>query len=266
MSEVDLSSRIELTHYIASMADSLITDLFHKTQKTEGKLTDSYITELDRSIESMCLKNIQATFPDDGFEGEDTNAIKSKSGYAWIIDPIDGTNNFIRGLPLCGFQLAITFEDTLMYALILRPFTQEWFTAEKGKGAFYKNRQTGEEAPLKVSDRELKDAMAIFDASVGKRDNPATQILAGLADEIAAVRCFGVAVFDIPSVVSGVAEIFITGVAEKNDIAAGLLLLIEAGGEVYNLDGDPVKLDDKFMIFSAKTMKEPLLEAIKSAL
>lgn len=266
MNDLTLDKRIELAHYMTSNAGSLITDLFHKTLKVEEKLSDDYVTELDRAIESMCLKNIQEQFPEDGFFGEEGPKVNSKNGYVWIVDPIDGTNNFIRGLPLCGFQLAIMLEDEVQYSVILRPFTQEWFTAERGKGAFYRNRQTQEESQIKVSERGLKDSMAIFDASVGRSDNPSTQILATLSDEVAAVRVFGVAVFDLTAVASGVAEILVTGISSKYDIAAGSLLLTEAGGEMYNLKGQPSKLDDKFIIFSAKTLKEPLLKAIKSAL
>src|SRR5437762_3349779 len=103
MSDLDLTKRIQLAQYLASTAESLITDLFHKALKTDEKTTDDYVTELDRSIESMCLKNVIATFPDDGFYGEEDPGSKSKNGYEWIVDPIDGTNNFVRGLPLCGF-------------------------------------------------------------------------------------------------------------------------------------------------------------------
>ena len=266
MSEPVLEKRIELAHYLASNAGSLITDLFHKTLKAEEKLADDYVTELDRAIESMCLKNVQEQFSEDGFSGEEGPKVTSKNEYEWVVDPIDGTNNFLRGLPLCGFQLAILHNDEVVYAVILRPFTQEWFTAEKGKGAFYRNRLTHEESQLKVSDRKLNESMAIFDASVGKSDNPATQILATLSDEISAVRVFGVAVFDLSAVASGVADRLVTGISNKYDIAAGSLLLSEAGGEMYDLKGRPVKLDDKFIIFSSASLKDPLLRAIRSGI
>lgn len=266
MSDLDLGKRIELVHYMASTADSLITDLFHKSLQSDEKLADSHVNEMGVSIESMCLKNIQASFPEDGVSGEDMPDVPSKNSYNWIVDPIDGTDNFVRGLPLCGFQLAITFENEVVYAVILRPFTQEWFTAKKGEGAFYKNRQTGEDSILSVSERPLSEAMAIFDSAVGRSDNPSTQILGSMADQISAVRSFGAAVFDIGSVVSGEAEMYITGIANKYYVAAGTLLLSEAGGEVYDLEGNKPSLDDKFMIFSSKSIKEPLLKAIRSAL
>lgn len=266
MSEEDLKKRIETAHYVASAAGSLITDLFHKTLKTDNELANNSADDLEKSIESMCLNNVQSLYADDGFYTEQHNGSSTKSGFTWIVDAINGATNFTRGLPLCGFQLAIMYNDELVYAVILRPFTQEWFTAQKSQGAFYKNRQTGEESILSVSARDLENSMIIFDASVGKPDNPSTQLLASLAEEIAAVRSFGVSVFDLPSVASGMAEVLITGIAEKSHIAAGTLLLTEAGGEVYDLEGEKPTLDDRLMIFSSKTLKQPLLKSIKSNL
>ncbi len=264
--DTELDKRIGVAHYVASTADSMIMDLFHKTFLNNQKdLVDGLVTDLDVVIADMCLKNIQSEFAGDGFRSVQKTTV-STSGYAWIVDPIAGTNNFLRGIPLCGFQLAILQGTKMIFSLIMRPFTQERFMAQSGKGATYQNRITGETANLRVSERSLPQAMGIFDASIGKMDNPATQILASLANEVAAVRAFGVAVFDIPAVASGCAEFFVTGISDRFYVAAGALLLAEAGGEVYNLDGELPGLDDSFMIFSSKSLKEPLLRAIKSAL
>lgn len=260
----ELESRIKMAFYIASTASGLIRDLFHKTLKTEGKISGSFATELESSIESMSLKNIQSLFPDDGFTAEGGNDIASKSEYTWVIDPLDGLENFLRGLPLCGYQLAIMQQNKIVYAAIVRPFTQEWFTATIGNGAFYENKFTGEKSIMSASKRALEDSMVIFDSSIGKSDNPSTQLLGGLADEVSVARSFGAAVFDLPAVAGGVAEVLITGIAKLNDIAAGTLLVQEAGGEVYDLKGNVPDLHDEFMIFSSAQNKEPLLKAIRS--
>lgn len=259
-----LEARIKMAFYLASTASGLIRDLFHKTIKTEGKISGSFATELENSIESMSLLNIQSLFPDDGFIAERGNDVQTKSEYTWVIDPLDGLENFLRGLPLCGYQLAILQQNQIVYATIVRPFTQEWFTATLGNGAFYENKFTGEKSLMSVSSRSLEESMVIFDSSIGKSDNPSTQLLGGLADEVAVARSFGTAVFDLPAIAGGVAEVLITGIAKLNDIVAGTLLVREAGGEVYDLKGNVPDLHDSFMIFSAKQNKEPLLKAIRS--
>jgi fructose-1,6-bisphosphatase/inositol monophosphatase family enzyme len=87
-----------------------------------------------------------------------------------------------------------------------------------------------------------------------------------MSDEVSLARSFGTAAFDMPAVAAGVAEVLITGIAKLTDIAAGTLLVTEAGGEVYDLKGDMPELDAEFMIFSGKQLKEPLLKAIRSYL
>lgn len=260
----ELEPRIKMAFYIASTASGLIRDLFHKTLKTEGKISSDFATELETSIETMCIKNIQSLFPDDGFVAEQGNDYPAKNEYTWVVDPLDGLENFLRGLPLCGFQLTITKGGSLAYSVIVRPFTQEWFTATAGSGAFYENQLTGEKSAISVSGRALEESMVIFDSSIGRSDNPSTQLLGGLADEVAVARSFGTAAFDLPAVAAGVAEVLITGIAKLTDITAGTLLVREAGGEVYDLKGKAPELTEDFMIFSSKSLKEPLLKAIRS--
>lgn len=261
-----LEPRIKMAHYIASTASGLIRDLFHRTLKIEGKISTEFATELEQSIEGMASKNIQSLFPDDGFIAEQGNDYQAKNEYTWIIDSLDGIENFLRGLPLCGFQLAIMQNDRLVHSVIVRPFTQEWFKATSNNGAHYENQLTGETSAISVSGRALEDSMVIFDSSIGKSDNPSTQLLGSLADEVSVARSFGSAVFDLPAVAAGVAEILITGIARLTDIAAGTLLIREAGGEVYDLEGSVPALSAEFMIFSSPLHKEPLLRAIRSYL
>lgn len=260
----ELEPRIKMAFYIASTASGLIRDLFHKTLKTEGKISSDFATDLENSIESMSIKNIQSLFPDDGFTAEQGNDYPAKNEYTWVVDPLDGKENFLRGLPLCGFQLAIMNGSSLVYSVIVRPFTQEWFTATAGSGAFYENQLTSEKSMISVSQRALEESMVIFDSSIGRSDNPSTQLLGSLADEVSVARSFGSATFDLPAVAAGVAEVLITGIAKLTDIAAGTLLVREAGGEVYDLKGETPNLDADFMIFSSKTLQEPLLKAIRS--
>lgn len=106
--------------------------------------------------------------------------------------------------------------------------------------------------------------MVIYDAQVGRSDNKSTKILLNLADNVSATRVLGVAVFDIPAVASGVAEVLVTGIAKPYDIAAGILLLEEAGGECYNINGEKPSLHDEFMIFSTKTVKDEVLRVVNT--
>lgn len=260
----EINIRIPIAEYVASNAGSIITDLFHKTINTGEKAVNDYVTELDKNIESMALRTLSQQFPDDGFYGEENAGKESKNGFEWVVDPIDGTNNYVRGLTLCGFQMALLHDNEPVYALIHRPLTQEIYTATKGLGAKYTNNLTGESRKLRVSDRGLSKAIGIFDAKVGKLENPSTKIMIKLADKIAMIRVFGVAVVDLPAVAEGACEFLISGMAQKYDIAAGLLLIEEAGGISYAINGGRIGLDDNLVVFSNPSVKTDLLRVLNS--
>ncbi|MCA9347486.1 inositol monophosphatase [Candidatus Saccharibacteria bacterium] len=259
---LELKKRITLANYIASNAGSLITDLYHRKIRISEKEVNDFATELDKNIESMALRSILNQFPDDGFYGEENIRVDTKNGFEWVVDPIDGTNNYVRGLPLCGFQLAILFHDSPIFGLIHRPLTQEIYTATKGEGAHYVNQLTGENRSLEVSLRPLDQAIGIFDAKVGKSSNPSTSIMLRLSDHINMSRVFGVAVFDLPAVAEGAVEFLVSGIAKKYDLAAGMLLIQESGGVAYNLEGHEIKLTDELVIFSSPTVKDDILRFI----
>ena len=258
-----LQDRVELAHYIASNAGSVITDLYHKKIRTEQKEVNDFVTELDKSIESMALKTIKQKFPGDGFYGEENLSIDPENGFEWIVDPIDGTNNYIRGLPLCGFQVALVDTKEVVFGLIHRPLTQEIYTATKGGGAHYENRLTGERRKLSVSSRNLASSIGIFDAKVGKSGNPSSEILKKLIDKINMVRVFGVAVFDLPAVAEGSVEFLVSGIARKYDIAPGMLLIKEAGGVAYASDGSDISIEDDLTIFSGPHIKDEIVRLLE---
>lgn len=260
----ELMKRIPIGQYIATNAGSLISDLFHKKLITKEKTSNDFVTELDKNIESMALKTVMQGFSDDGFYGEENAGVDSKNGFEWVVDPIDGTNNYVRGFPLCGFQLAILYNNVPIYGLIHRPLTQEIYYAIKGNGANYQNNMTGETRVIQVSDRQLKEAIGIFDARVGKSTNKSTDLMIKIADSINMIRVFGVAVFDLPAIADGSADFLISGIAKRYDIAGGSLIIEEAGGVSYNLQGGSVGIDDELVIFSGKSLKQELLDKLNS--
>jgi fructose-1,6-bisphosphatase/inositol monophosphatase family enzyme len=245
-----LDERIRLADYIAGNAGSSITDLFHKQLHNSQKESNDYVSELDKAIESMAMKCVIESYPNDGFRGEENVGMESRSGFEWVVDPIDGTNNYLRGLPLCGFQLAIIYNGETVYGLISRPLLQDRYIAMMGKGAFYENTLTGEKTRIYVSTRKLQNAIGIFDSHLGGDDTSSTEFMKQVSSKIFSIRVFGVAVFDLPAVASGSVEFLVTGVAQKYDIAAGMLLVREAGGMAYQPSGAQATLENQTVVFS----------------
>lgn len=261
---IELTEREHTAFYIASNAGSMITDLFHRQLKKDPEDTDKFLMELEQSIEAMAHHSIQQLFPNDAIYKEETGGVKGDSGYLWVLDAIDGSKNYARGLPLCGFQLALLCNGAAQFSIIYRPFTQETFMARRGGGARYHNGMTGEESQIHVSGRPMSQALAIFDDSVGRVDNRSSMLLKALSDKVAFARVFGAAVFDLPAIASGVAEILVTGIAKPEDVAPGSLLIEEAGGVVFDVDGSTPALTDQFMIFTTPTIREQMLSIVQA--
>lgn len=259
--EEEILPRERLARYILETAGSIMLVSFHTHIKMAAKDSHDYVTEVDTRIEAYAKQTVLESFPEDSFSGEEGTLVLGTSGYEWVIDPIDGTNNYVRGLPFAGVQLAIMKNGEVVFGLIFRPFTQDVYSAVKGRGAFYENRLTGEKRRISVSLRTLDNAVGIFDDKVGKTDNPSTPIFHKLIDEIVKARVYGTAVYDIPSVAEGAVEFLVTGIAKKYDVAPGWLLVEEAGGSVFGLGSD-VSMDDGLVIFSNAKIKDNLLEVI----
>ncbi|MFZ1249288.1 MAG: inositol monophosphatase [Candidatus Saccharimonadales bacterium] len=261
--DTEVAARIRLAEQLLATAAERIADAFHTRLQTTQKSPNDYVSELDTSIEQYVQNELKQAFPEDNFYGEESGASGGTNQYLWVYDPLDGTNNFLRGLPFAGTQIALLKDDVIVYSLIHRPFTSEKYYAQKGQGAFYENFRTNEQRQLQVSERSLSEAMAIFDSKVGKTDNASTPLFNSLIDKIASVRVLGVAVYDLPAVAEGAVEFLISGIAKKYDVAPGWLLIEEAGGTVYSLHGEPT-IDNELLILSNQAVTQELLQSIQS--
>lgn len=259
----DLLARTRIADYIASEAGLSMLHAFHQKLSITEKSSHDFVSELDKTIEQFALKTIRESFPNDNFFGEEGGLDAASGEFEWVVDPIDGTNNFLRGLPFAGFQLAIIRSGEIQYGLISRPFTQDQYTAMLGQGAFYENKMTGERRQIHVSTRNLTNAICVFDARIGQENNQSNAIFSRLINTIDAVRVFGAAVYDLPAVAEGAVDVLVSGISKKYDVAAGWLLVEEAGGSVYSLEQTP-KVSDELLIFSSKNIESQVLEAIRS--
>lgn len=265
MNEIHYDDAIQLREKLArniiETAGSIMIVSFHTHIKQAVKEPHDYVTEIDTRIEQYAQQTIHEAFPDDSFSGEEGGYASGSSGYEWVLDPIDGTNNYVRGLPFAGVQIALLKDGVVVMGLIYRPFTQDIYSAVKGNGAYYENRLTGEKRRISVSKRNLSSAIGIFDDNVGKSNNLSTPIFQKLSDKIVKTRIYGAAVYDVPSVAEGAVEFLVTGVAKRYDIAPGWLLVEEAGGAVFG-NHMAVSMNDGLVIFSNAQIKNELVEVM----
>lgn len=200
------------------------------------KGSNDYVSEVDRSAEEIIIKQLQKAYPDHGFLAEESGAGGKESDYTWIIDPLDGTTNFLRGIPHYAVSIACQYQGKLEHAVVYNPVTREEFTASRGRGAQLNGRR------IRVSARTHLDG-ALLGTGIPFRDHqndklPAyLQTLGELAPQVAGIRRAGSAALDLAYVAAGRFDAFWEMGLQPWDMAAGLLLIQEAGGLVSDFAG-----------------------------
>ncbi len=184
------------------------------------------VTVNDLKIEERLINVIRSEFPGDRILSEETNADTLPGGRMWTVDPIDGTYNMCRGVPIYGIQCALYEGEETVFSLILLPETDEAFTAEKGCGAFRNG------VPISVERRDPEHAVVSFgDYSHRSADDRRLQhqIMGRVAERVAKVRMYGAASVDFAYLASGRIDGTLLFTRNRWDIAPGMLLAKEAG-------------------------------------
>lgn len=197
------------------------------------KANMDFATEVDRSVELEIRRDLHRAFPDHGFLGEETGA-SGHSRYRWVVDPIDGTSNFIHGIGHFAVSIALLDRNEPITGVIFDPLRNELFVAEKGRGALLDNRR------LRVSARrELAGAMLATGFAPRVRKQLASQlaITGALLAEAEDIRRSGSAALDLAYVACGRFDAYYETGVKPWDIAAGVLLVREAGGHVGDYAG-----------------------------
>ena len=197
------------------------------------------VTEADEASQQAIYDHIRSGFPKHGFLGEEgLDENPHDSVYRWIIDPLDGTSNYVHGFPYFAVSIALQQGDTLLVGVVYDPSRQEMFSAVAGGGAFL----NGE--PIYTSgltDLSLAMGMASLPIAAGPDDPAIQRFLTGL-QHLQTVQRTGSAALNLASVASGRADVFWSTSLNPWDVAAGVLLVQEAGGTVTDLAGGLVDI------------------------
>ena len=192
------------------------------------KANMDFATEVDRSVELEIRKDLRRAFPDHAFLGEETGASGS-ARFQWVVDPLDGTSNFIHGIGHFAVSIALLDRDEPITGVIFDPLRNELYVAEKGRGALLNDRR------LRVSGRRgLAGAMLATGFAPRTRSQLASQlaITGALLAEAEDIRRSGSAALDLAYVACARYDAYYEAGVKPWDIAAGLLLVREAGGQV----------------------------------
>ena len=214
------------------------------------------VSDADREAERVIRELLEAERPQDGLIAEEGSHSESESGRRWVVDPLDGTINFLYGFPAWGVSIALEDEVGLALGLVLDPVRPELFTAVRGEGA------TLDGEPIRVSGRtELARAMVATGFSYeSERRAQQADLLTTLLPRVRDIRRVGAAALDLCQVAAGRVDAFYERGLKRWDEAAGRLLIEEAGGVVAELDGEPMGL----AAASSPELLSELLELVRA--
>ena len=202
------------------------------------KQVNDFVTEVDHASEDAIIDTLLTAYPSHGILAEESGSSRSnpRADHVWIIDPLDGTTNFIRGVPHFAISIACKYRGRLEHAIVLDPVRQEEFTASRGRGAALNGRR------LRVSNRKSLDGALLgtgFPFRNEQLDNLENYLgmFRSLVGQTAGVRRAGAASLDLAYVAAGRYDAFWEFGLSEWDMAAGALLIQEAGGLVSDFTG-----------------------------
>ncbi len=224
----------------------------------EEKGPNDYVTTVDRMAELEIIRTIHESYPHHAILGEEGGAVGSDD-YTWIIDPIDGTTNFIHGHPHFCISIGVKYKDRMEHGLIYDPLRQEMFTATLGNGAFLNEHR------IRVSQHKSLMGATIaagFNGKKGQDFSLFLRILAAIIPQAAGTRRSGSAALDCAYLACGrVDALWGIGYAPW-DIAAGTLIIKEAGGLVSDFDGGDNLFDKKEIVAANGNLFKLLMQII----
>jgi len=222
-----------------------------------------FVSAADRKAEKTLYEELSKARPGYGFLMEESGVVEGTDpSHRWIIDPLDGTTNFLHGLPIFAISVALEREGQLIAGVIYNPATDDMYIAEKGQGAWHNNRR------LRVSPRRnISDSLiACGIPHLGKaKEHPRFKAeLAAVMARAANVRRLGAASIDLALTAAGRFDAYWERDLKPWDIAAGIVLLREAGGYVSDLDGGQDMLEKGSLCAGTELIQRELLALVRA--
>ncbi|MDZ4164695.1 MAG: inositol monophosphatase family protein [Smithellaceae bacterium] len=232
---------------LAREAGLLLKKRLHEIHTVDFKGEINIVTEADLMSEELILSRITARYPDHDILSEESPGTVKGSEYRWIIDPLDGTTNYAHGYPVFSVSIALEIGGEVCLGVVYNPMLGEMFVAEKGRGAFLNRRRLS----VSIQDNLTRCLLATgfpYDIRTNKNNN--IKYFNRLVLSCQAVRRAGSAALDIAYVAAGRFDGFWELKLMPWDMAAGMLLVREAGGMVTDMEGQPYSLTSPNVIAS----------------
>ena len=223
----------------------------------------NFVSAADRRAEETLYEELSKARPNYGFLGEEggmrEGADKSHRG---IVDPLDGTTNFLHGIPQCAISVGLEREGVIVAGLVYNPANDELYVAEKGKGAFLNDRRIRVAGRMNLADCVIACGIPHLgrgDVNLSRREIGAVQV------NVAALRHYGATALDLAYVAAGRFDGYWDRVLKPWDLAAGIILVREAGGYAFDCDGGEDMLEKGDIVVGNETVAKELLRVLKAA-
>lgn len=244
----------------AKKGGEVLVRYFETELEHEVKDDKSFVTKADRESEAAIIEVLKSHFPDHSFLGEETGEVQTNSSYKWVIDPLDGTANFVNGLPLWAISIGLLEENEVIAAVVYNPVVNLLVYAERGKGLWCNGARSH------VSAQEKDKAM--ITVGVGK-DHGVKDKLAMLFHEcpkrLKTYRYVGSAALELALTARGGTEAFVSLGNSKWDYAAGTLLVKEGGGMITDLRGNPWNFEENYFVASNGIVHNDMLDVVRDS-
>ena len=253
-----LSANLNVMEKACKKASKLLIRDFGEIEKLQvsKKGPGDFVTNSDKRTEKIIINELSLARPDYSFLAEESGASGKSTEFKWIIDPIDGTTNFLHGVPYFAISIGLEKNKEIICGMIFNPITNEMFYAEKGKGAYLNNSR------IRVSSRKNIDECVILTGGPilsYKNKEIFFKEYETVSKKVAATRKFGSSALDLAYLASGRCD----GVWERNlnywDIAAGVIIVKEAGGTVTDFKGGDKYIEDKNLLATNSKIDKDLI-------
>ena len=228
--------------------------------EVRSKRANDFVTQVDRAAEEAIIETVRKAYPDHGFLAEESGAAGAGAETVWVIDPLDGTTNFIHGFPQYCVSIGVQHRGATAHAVVYDPVKNELFTASKGRGAFLNDRRMRVSKCPKLQDALVGTGFPFKELS---RLDLYTKQLLNLMKNTSGIRRAGAAALDLAYVACGRLDAFWEMGLSPWDMVAGALLVQEAGGLVGGFSGEQDWLASGDICAATPKLFPPMLEALR---
>ena len=243
----------------AREAGEILKAHFREERQVQYKGRANIVTDVDLRVENSLKSLLQSEYPDHGILSEESEPLRGDSNYSWIVDPLDGTNNYSFGIPFFSTVLALTKGEDVLLGIIYDPLRDELFSAQKGKGAFLNNN------PICVS-RKTTVQESLIGLDIGYVDEEGKRILefiTGLWPNMYAFRIMGSAALGMAYAACGRLDVYFHLLIYPWELASGQLLVAEAGGVTTDWEGRPLTTGESSIIASNRAIHADFLRIVR---